>query len=180
MLIDIHELELHNIEFQEEFPPGVIELGEDVRQIDILRTCGHAELVEEHHGDKRKIIEDIRLAGNLSVRLELGCARCLEPIAYPVERSFELLYRPEGSDAGQEEISVSGAESEIGYYSGNGLVLEDTLREQVLLSVPLRLLCRDDCKGLCSQCGKNLNVGSCSCAPQADPRWHVLEGWKEH
>ncbi|MGA3213436.1 MAG: DUF177 domain-containing protein [Terriglobales bacterium] len=159
MLIDIHELELHNIEFQEEFPPGVIELGEDVRQIDILRTCGHAELVEEHHGDKRKIIEDI------------------------LERSFELLYRPEGpegSDAGQEEISVSGAESEIGYYSGNGLVLEDTLREQVLLSVPLRLLCRDDCKGLCSQCGKNLNVGSCSCAPQADPRWHVLEGWKEH
>jgi len=176
MLIDIHELELHSIDFQEEFSPGAIDFGGDIRQIDKLSCQGHAELVEEHR-DNRKIVEDIRLVGALSTALELYCARCLEPLAHSVEREFDLLYRPLGVDVGDEEISVSGAEIEIGYYTGRGLILEEALREQVLLAVPMKLLCRDDCKGLCSQCGRNLNSGTCSCAPQADPRWHVLEGW---
>jgi uncharacterized protein len=175
MFLDIQELERHPIEFKEEFQPGVLDLGEDLRQLTPLHTSGRAELVEEHHG-KHKVIRDIRLRGTLSAGLELICARCLEPVAQDVKRDFELLYRPLGADAGRDELSVTDAEAEIGYYQGEGLLLEDVLREQVLLAVPLKVTCREDCKGLCPHCGKNLNQEQCSCTvPLEDPRWSALK-----
>ena len=176
MLIEIKELELHPVDFREEFSPGAIDLGEDVRQRTVLRAEGRADLVEEHHG-KHEVVQDIRLKGKLETELEGSCARCLEPVDLPVTRSFDLLYRPLGTDAGRKELSVTAAEAEIGYYQGEGLLLEDLLREQVLLAVPLKVICREDCKGLCPHCGKNLNEeGACSCADELeDPRWAALK-----
>jgi uncharacterized protein len=178
MLIEIHELERHPIEFDEKFLPGRIDLGADLRQRGPLEAKGRAQLVEEHHG-KRKLIQDIRLKGELSASLEIACARCLAPVVQDVEREFDLLYRPQGADAGHEELSVSGAEAEIGYYQGAGLLLEDALREQVLLAVPLKAICREDCKGLCPQCGADLNLAPCSCpVAVGDPRWSALKEFR--
>jgi uncharacterized protein len=175
MFLDIKELELHPIEFKEEFQPDVLDLGGEVRQRSALKAAGRAELVEEHHG-KHKIIKDIRLRGQLAAGFELSCARCLEPVAHDLKRDFELLYRPLGADAGRDELSVTDAEAEIGYYQGDGLLLEDVLREQVLLALPLKVTCRDDCKGLCPHCGTNLNQEQCSCtAAVEDPRWSALK-----
>jgi DUF177 domain-containing protein len=175
MFLDIKELEVHPLDFKEEFAPDAIDLGDEARQRTPLKTSGRAEVVEEHHG-KHKIIKDIRLRGRLSAGLELQCARCLEPVRQQVEREFELLYRPLGADAGRDELSVTDAEAEIGYYQGEGILLEDVLREQVLLALPLKVTCREDCKGLCPQCGTNLNQESCSCAvPVEDPRWSALK-----
>jgi len=175
MFLDIRELELHPVEFREEFPPGAIDLGTEIRQRGPLQASGRAELVEEHHG-KNLVIQDIRLRGSLAASLELNCARCLEPVQRNVQRDFELLYRPLGTDAGKDELSVTDAEAEIGYYEGDGILLEDVLREQVLLALPLKVVCREDCKGLCPHCGKNLNQEQCSCETQAaDPRWEALK-----
>jgi uncharacterized protein len=179
MFIEIQELELHPIDFAEKFAPGVIDLGEEIKQSAPLSAEGRADLVEEHHG-KHKVIQDIRLRGKLETTLELPCARCVEPVEQRVDRSFDLLYRPQGTDAGHEELSVTDAEAEIGYYQGKGLLLEDTIREQVLLALPLKALCREDCKGLCAHCGKNLNEGTCSCAETTeDPRWSALKEIRE-
>ena len=175
MFLDIKDLELHPLDFKEEFQPGVIELGAEVRQVTPLNTSGRAEVVEEHHG-KHEVIQDIRLRGKLSAGLELQCARCIEPVKQNVNREFELLYRPLGADAGRDELSVTDAEAEIGYYQNDGLLLEDVLREQVLLALPLKVTCRPDCKGLCPQCGKNLNQEQCSCSTEIeDPRWAALK-----
>jgi len=175
MFLDIKELELRPLEFDEAFQPGSIDLGADVRQRTPLKTAGRAEVVEEHHS-KHKIIKDIRLRGRLSAGLELQCARCLEPVPQQIEREFELLYRPLGTDAGRDELSVTDAEAEIGYYQGEGILLEDVLREQVLLALPLKITCCEDCKGLCPLCGKNLNQEQCSCTvPADDPRWAALK-----
>jgi uncharacterized protein len=175
MFLDIKELELHPIDFTEEFQPGVIDLGEEAKLRGVLKTSGRAELVEEHHG-KHQVIKDIRLRGRLSTGLELPCARCVEPVREDVNREFELLYRPLGADAGRDELSVTDAEAEIGYYQGEGILLEDVLREQVLLAIPLKVTCRPDCKGLCPQCGKNLNQEQCSCSTEIeDPRWAALK-----
>ena len=175
MFLDIKELELHPIEFKEEFQPGAIDLGEEAKQRTPLKTEGRAELVEEHSG-KHQVIKDIRLRGKLSTGLELQCARCLDPVKQDVSREFELLYRPLGADAGRDELSVTDAEAEIGYYQGEGLQLEDVLREQILLAIPLKVTCRPDCKGFCPQCGKNLNHEQCSCSKEVeDPRWAALK-----
>ncbi len=179
MFIDIHELELHRIEFREEFRPAAIDLGPDIRQAEPLHSQGRAELLEEHHARRGKTIQDIRLVGNLRTRLEVNCARCLEPVGQPVQRDFDLVYRPQGIDAGQDEIAVSDPESEVGYYTGDGLLLEDVLREQLLLAVPMKTVCRQDCKGLCPQCGQNLNLGPCSCPRPEDPRWQALKDLKQ-
>jgi uncharacterized protein len=175
MFLNIQELEVRPVEFKEELPPGALDLGEEIQQQTPLKTAGRAELVEEHHG-KHQIIKDIRLRGDLATSVELSCARCLEPVTQDVNRSFELLYRPVGTDAGRDELSVTDAEAEIGYYQGEGILLEDVLREQVLLALPLKITCREDCKGLCPQCGKNLNQDQCSCVTKLpDPRWSALE-----
>jgi len=175
MFIEIRELERHPIDFDENLPPGAIDLGSDLRQGSQLHTTGRAQLVEEHRG-KHSLIQDIRLNGELATSLEVPCARCLEPVLQEVRRSFDLLYRPLGADAGRDENAVSGTESEISYYEGEGLLLEDVLREQVLLAVPLKAICGQDCKGLCPQCGASLNVAQCSCTePVEDPRWAALK-----
>jgi len=175
MFIAIRELEFRPLDFREEIRPGVIDFGGDIEQKMPLETSGHADLIEEHHG-KHQIIKDIRLKGDLSPELELPCARCLEPVRQEVARKFDLLYRPQGSDARAEELSVTDAEAEIGYYRGDGIELDDVLREQVLLAVPFKVLCREDCKGLCPHCGGNLNEAQCSCSlKEEDPRWEALK-----
>jgi len=175
MLIEIQELEQHPIDFEEEVGPGVLDLGEDLRQLQPLHTAGRAQLVEEQHG-KHQIVKDIRIAGSLNTRVQLACARCLEPVVQEVKHTFDLLYRPQGADAGREELSVTSAEAEVSYYQGEGLQLADVLQEQLLLALPLKAICRDDCKGLCPHCGKNLNVEQCDCSePAEDPRWLALK-----
>ena len=179
MLIEVHELERHPVDFDEHIAPGTVDLGPDFRQIGEVNAAGRAQLVREQHG-KHLIINDIRIAGGLAAAVQVACARCLEPIVREVEKKFDLLYRPQGSDAGREELSVTAAEAEIGYYEGEGLLLEDVLREQMLLALPLRAICREDCKGLCPQCGQNLNQGQCNCTePLEDPRWAALKDIRE-
>jgi uncharacterized protein len=175
VFFEIKDLELHPIEFAEKFEPGAIDLGSDYRQISPVESSGRADLVEEHHG-KHKIIKDIRIRGRLTTSLESNCARCLEALTEDVSREFDLLYRPLGADAGRDEISVTDAEAEISYYEGKGILLDDVIREQILLTVPLKVTCREDCKGLCPHCGKNLNQEQCSCAvTQEEPRWAALK-----
>jgi uncharacterized protein len=179
MLIEIRELQVHAVDFDEHLAPGVIDFGLEVRQEGELTSRGRAQLVQERHG-KHELINDIRIAGDFSTRVELACARCLEPIRRDVAKSFELLYRPQGADAGREELSVTAAEAEVSYYQGEGLLLEDVLREQVLLALPLKAICREDCKGLCPHCGRNLNLEQCNCAePLEDPRWSALKDIRE-
>ncbi len=175
MLISLQELELHRVDFDEEIGAEVIDYGPDTHQVQPLRSSGHAELVEERRGHRERI-EDIRVVGDFSTRLEVNCARCLEPVARDIAGDFDLLYRPRGADAGVDERTVVRDESEVSYYTGEGVLLEDVLREQVLLAVPLKTVCREDCRGLCPRCGRNLNVEQCNCAEALeDPRWSALK-----
>jgi len=89
-------------------------------------------------------VRDIRVKGKLETSLEVPCAAASIGRA-PVERS-SISVPAAGIDSGHAELSVTDAEAEIGYYEGEGLLLEDALREQVLLALPLKTICREDCK----------------------------------
>ena len=173
MLFRVADLQLHKRDFNENFLPRAIDFGSDLSQIGPLHTQGRAELIVEHRGHKENI-DDIRVVGKLDASMEVSCARCLDPVTHKVNWAFDLLYRPLGVDRRAEEVAISEADTEIGYYEGDGLLLEDVLREQVLLATPVKLVCRDDCKGLCPQCGTNLNVEICNCQQPGDPRWAAL------
>lgn len=178
MKIRIQDLEVRKLEFALRFQPGEIDFGSEVRQLGPLVTEGRAELIREHHGSHS--VDDIRLVGKLDGGVEVACARCLEPVVIPVARTFDLLYRPLESEKGADEVAIHEAETEIGYYSGDGMELEDSLREQVLLSVPIKSLCRFDCKGLCPTCGVNRNQQLCDCGQgRPDPRWAALGELKD-
>lgn len=174
MLIALLDLEREPVAFDTSIAPGAIDFGSEARQISPLAVQGNAELLREHRGPK-EVIEDIRTRAQWHGDFEAPCARCLEAVRHALGGDFDLLFRPLGADAGPAERSLGAPDTEIGYYQGEGLVLEDVLREQVLLSLPARTLCRQDCKGLCPRCGRNRNTEPCACEDSSsDPRWSAL------
>jgi uncharacterized protein len=181
MLISLQNLRLHDnvMEFDEALQPGALDLGADATQVAPLNASGRATLIPEHDG-RGSVLNDIRVVGKLVTRLEIPCARCLDPVPYNVERGFELLFRPQSVNVGPDEAEMQDKDSEVAFYEGDGVELSDILREQVLLAVPIKTVCREQCKGLCPQCGKNLNTGECDCEPVADdPRWDALKGLRD-
>jgi uncharacterized protein len=176
MEFKVIELEKEPIDFDLELRSGSVDYGDEAEQIGNLATSGRAEVIHEHRGP-REIVADIRLRGRFAGNFQVPCARCIEPVEIPLAAEFDLIFRPIGADAGPPERSITASEAEIGYYQKDSLSLEDVLREQVLLSLPVRTLCKPDCKGLCPRCGANRNLQPCSCDPgPADPRWEALTG----
>jgi len=172
----VSELEKEPIEFDLQLKPGAVDYGDEARQEGPLSTSGQAEVLHEHRGPK-DIVADIRLKGRFAGEFRVPCARCVEPVQIPLAADFDLIFRPIGADAGSSERSISAPETEIGYYQEDSLLLEDVLREQVLLSLPVRTLCKPDCKGLCPRCGKNRNIEPCSCEEGlSGSRWEALAG----
>jgi uncharacterized protein len=176
MEFKVIELEREPIEFDLELAPGAIDLGEEAEQQGFLAASGRAEVLHEHRGP-RDIVADIRLVGRFAGRFKVPCARCIEPVEIPLSADYDLIFRPAEADAEATERSITAQETEIGYYLKDSLLLEDVLREQVLLSLPVRTLCKPDCKGLCPRCGADRNSQPCNCdAGPSDPRWAALAG----
>ena len=168
MFIVVEELEDHWVKFDEAFPPGHVDyLTEGIQQVAPL----------EVHGAARLLAGEIEIRGQLSTTMEAICARCLDPVLHPVHRDFDLVYRSIRTMTRGDEFEVPRGEEELGFYHGDGLLLEDMAKEQVLLSLPMKSVCRSDCRGLCPQCGGNLNRESCGCASRKiNPRWERLRG----
>jgi uncharacterized protein len=179
MEFKIVELEREPIDFDLHLKAGAIEYGDEIRQSGVLATEGRAEVLHEHRGPK-DVVTDIRLRGHWAGRFEIPCARCVEEVPTELAADFDLIFRPLGADAGPPERAISSGDTEIGYYQRDSLLLEDVLREQVLLSLPVRTLCKEDCKGLCPRCGGNRNSQACSCEEgQTGPRWGPLAELRE-
>ncbi len=105
--------------------------------------------------------------------MQVECGRCLEQYVAPVDQELDLFYLPREKERPQEQeeedVELSDRDVVVGYYDGDRLDLADVVREQVFLSLPLKRVCREACRGLCPTCGKNLNEGACGCPPQEPP-----------
>ena len=178
MRITPDDLHPDPLDIDQQLQPGAIDYALDLQQTGPLHVQGRAERIEEHRGPKDVVI-DIRLRGAIKGDFQAICARCATTtLPQHVAESFDLIFRPSGTDAVLGERAITEAETEIGYYEVSGLSLEDVVREQVLLSLPERALCREDCKGLCPHCGENRNERDCGCgSKQIDSRWSALQGF---
>ncbi|MBZ5558446.1 MAG: DUF177 domain-containing protein [Acidobacteriia bacterium] len=120
-----------------------------------------------------------RLAGHVQTTLELPCGRCLEPFALPVDASFDLRYQPHADNTGEGEVEIEEDDLTTAFYENDEIDLGQLMREQFYLSLPMKPLCRVDCKGLCPSCGTNLNRATCDCKREwEDPRFAALKKLK--
>jgi uncharacterized protein len=142
---------------------------------DAYRIVAPVHVAFDIHKDKEKF----RLVGTTTTELELGCSRCLEPFRMPVNASFDLRFFPASAMSAEAEREIGDEDLETSYYRDEQIDLNEVLREQFYLALPMKPLCGTDCKGLCPQCGQNQNTGTCDCAPQwDDPRLAVLKQLK--
>jgi uncharacterized protein len=139
---------------------------------DAFRVIAPVELAFDIFKDK----DQFRLAGTVRTTLELPCSRCLEPFALPVDGSFDLRYQPHSENTGEGEREVEEDDLTTAFYDNDEIDLGQLMREQFYLALPMKPLCREDCKGLCPVCGTNLNAGACNCDRKwEDPRLAALK-----
>ncbi|MBI4826123.1 MAG: DUF177 domain-containing protein [Nitrospirae bacterium] len=117
--------------------------------------------------------------GHAGMTATLSCSRCLEDFPYSMEVDFTDEYVPDTEIARASEHELGSDELDIGYYSNDEIDVKELIKEQMLLQVPIKLLCKPDCRGLCPKCGKDLNTGSCTCREEeVDPRLAKLSELK--
>ncbi len=171
MFLDIKDLAVRKARIHKIYPPGTIDYHSDeFHQVEPLEVRATAELVDDQ----------IHIFGDLHTRLEMVCARCLETVTEEISRDFDLYYRPLKTLTKAEEMKIDDEEAEVAFFNGEGLFLADVLAEQVNLAIPMKVICRSDCRGLCPHCGSNLNHEECHCQTQAiDPRLAPLARVKQ-
>jgi len=123
-------------------------------------------------------------SGTLRGHLVVACSRCIGPVRLALDEKLRVTFMPPGEmpqedEAGSEDgAEVAEEDLDTFPFDGERIDLEPVLREQFVLAVPFAPLCREDCKGLCPQCGIDLNTGTCTCEKPVDPRLAALKGLK--
>lgn len=118
--------------------------------------------------------DSVFVNGTIKFTHKLQCSRCLKEILKTQTEKIEVHYAP--FPILDKEIELTEEDVNTIFYRGNLLDLDQPIRDAIILSIPIKPLCKPDCKGLCPRCGKDLNEGKCDCAEKAiDPRWKALE-----
>jgi uncharacterized protein len=139
---------------------------------DSFEVTGSVSLEFDIFKDKAQF----RLAGAVQTTLELSCSRCLEAFTLPVDAAFDLRYQPHAVNTGEGEREIEEDDLTTAFYENDTIDLGQLMREQFYLALPMKPLCREDCRGLCALCGANLNRGTCGCQHEwQDPRLAVLK-----
>ena len=164
----------------------VSEIGDGGLSLDLKKGPGWLGGSEESEvasvdSDIEFRINLLRTAGEVSVRGKIGflavarCSRCLSDVNVRTNLEIKLLLSPSEAEGKME----SGGDMDYETYRGRTIDLNDYMREQVNLSLPYKVVCAEDCKGLCSGCGQNLNEQQCGCETrQEDSRFAVLKDIK--
>jgi uncharacterized protein len=165
LLIDIRQIPPEGLDLDEALEPAGLHLQDDA---DVAlrpdgRVTAHVELVDG---------TTVHIRGRLTGAIEIACARCLQPYALTLDRDLDLFYLPRAAgqeEAQEEEVELSDRDVVVGYYESERVDLGELLREEIVLGLPLKPLCREGCQGLCPRCGGNRNAASCACPPEEEP-----------
>lgn len=172
MRIEVENLTPAGEPFAHTYEEGELSLGEEQ-----LKLRGAAQV----GGRASRKGGEVWLSGNIRATVEAVCDRCLRPVGLPLELDFRESFMPLAAAAGpKEETELQDEDLFVSVYEGDEIDVDELVREQVLLALPTRFVCREDCKGLCPQCGADLNAGPCSCpTKEIDPRWAALASLKK-
>ena len=138
--------------------------------ISALQNPAHSEVKVSLCGER------VCVEGQLGADLVLTCSRCLKTFARKIQKGFELEYRPDPVvETEGEDFGLAYTDLEVGFYRDDRLDVRAVISEQIVLEIPMKPVCHKACKGLCEQCGADLNEGPCTCQPRSvDPRLEPL------
>ena len=170
MLLDLVSLGASPKPFEFTLRPGDIDL--ETEGIDIATDI-------TVRGEARKNAAGVEVAGSIKGTLNIDCTRCLKPVETPLDTAFDVSFIGPENAPEDKELQLQRADLSADVLEGDELDLRELTREQILLSLPEQAFCREDCRGLCPVCGKDLNEGDCECKnDEIDPRWAALKGLK--
>ena len=170
MIIELAAVGIRPKNIDEVFAPGAIDLaGEPVELAsDVL-----------FQGVLQRRALGVELSGNLRTDVKLTCSRCLKSLEQKIDQDFRAVFVSPEEDFGGSEVELDD-ESLDQSVAENGMIdLPDVVREQLLLAIPERAFCSEECRGLCPKCGADLNLIDCKCGDEdIDPRWAALSELK--
>jgi len=134
------------------------------------------------NGSLNRIDDDVYLKGAVMTSVAASCSRCLDTLSYPIDSDLKSHFVPSHDRYTSErdvELHASDIDAEV--YENQQIDLTQSIRDSILLAVPFMCLCKENCKGICSRCGKNLNQGLCNCENESftDPRMESLKIFKD-
>ncbi|MBI4470592.1 MAG: DUF177 domain-containing protein [Acidobacteria bacterium] len=162
MIIDLKQLEQDEIRVVYEYPVS-FQLAEPGLE---LNRAPAIDLTLRRTGS------EVHTAGRLEAVLSVTCDRCLNGYILPISAQFDLYFASENSIAESGEFQLDARAMDCSFYRNDQIEVDGLVREQILLALPHRHLCREDCRGLCAHCGADLNQGPCHCPPHSErPQW---------
>jgi uncharacterized protein len=160
------------VDLEEEMPashfPSLIE----------VEKAGEASFIEPVRSRVSAVWEydHVRATGSVQSAVRLSCSRCLAEYELPISSDFTIFYTESKGEELDEEVELSDVELISATYSGEEIDMDPEIAEQVLLEVPYKPLCSESCRGLCPQCGADLNAGDCGCdRGQINPKMAALK-----
>jgi len=127
-----------------------------------------------------RVGEDVHLKGKVMTDVVASCSRCLDTLSYPIDSDLKSNFVSPDRYISAREVELHASDIDIEVYENQQIDLTQSVRDGILLAVPVICLCKENCKGICSQCGKNLNQGLCKCLNESfvDPRLEALRVFK--
>ena len=154
-------------------------LKKDQLEIDQAELSVNADIIFK--GSLNRIDDDIYLKGTVMTSVVASCSRCLDTLSYPVDSDLKSHFVPsDDRSTSKRDVELHASDIDAEVYENQQIDLTQSVRDSILLAVPVICLCKEDCKGICSQCGKNLNQGLCKCENESftDPRLESLKTLK--
>ena len=140
--------------------------------------AGEAVIDADLYADETTVFANGTIKGSVRV----ACGRCVGPVDVAFEDKLRVTFLPkhelEAKAESEDGVELEAGDLDLFPYDGDAVDLEPLLREALVLAVPYAPLCREDCKGLCPQCGADRNLAPCQCEKPIDPRFEALKGLK--
>ena len=167
MRIELDKLEEQGGKFAQVYEANELPL-EDTE----VRLAEQAEV----RGRIRRAGKEVELQGKLHTKIEAACDRCLRPVELLIDTEFNERFVRVVSWAAEEQHELQAEDLNIAVFDGEGIELDELVREELLLALPVNVLCREDCQGLCPVCGIDRNLSNCQCeSDTVDSRWQKLK-----
>ena len=124
--------------------------------------------------------KEVYITGKITTGINVQCSRCLEQFRSVIDADVNITYLPgDGTVKTEDNKELAEEELNVSYYAGDSIDISNLVSELVAVNIPIKPLCSDDCKGLCTKCGVNLSEEHCDCKEEMiDERWMILKKLK--